>query len=316
MGNVYNIMQENNRTAKATALVVRQLIEDWISDLKMNRTGVPTSQSEVTMIWSVAVSIFCVGGMIGGSLVGWVADSMGRKGGLLLNNILVLLTVIFEGSAKAAKSYEMIIIGRFLIGINAGLNAGLAPMYLAEISPVHLRGAVGTVYQLVITISILVSQILGLEHVLGTAEQWPLLLCLTIVPALFQMCTLPFCPESPKYLLLSRGKDMDAQRGTKKYKAIATITVRVFVLSWFLSSSSSAVLVAWHNRGPRRDGGDANGIRVDEAHTKSHRARAVCKSGTSYTIVHLHHDHVCPAAVRYQCRHVLLDKNLYDGTAR
>lgn len=194
-------------------LNVYQLIENWISELKMNRTGEPTSQTEVTMIWSVAVSIFCVGGMIGGSLVGWVADRFGRKGGLLLNNILVVLTVIFEGSAKAAKSYEMIIIGRFLIGINAGLNAGLAPMYLAEISPVHLRGAVGTVYQLVITISILVSQILGLEQILGTAEQWPLLLCLTIVPAIFQICTLPLCPESPKYLLLSRGKDMDAQRG-------------------------------------------------------------------------------------------------------
>ncbi|XP_067217179.1 solute carrier family 2, facilitated glucose transporter member 1 isoform X2 [Linepithema humile] len=190
----------------------QQLIENWISELKMNRTGEPTSQTEVTMIWSVAVSIFCVGGMIGGSLVGWVADRFGRKGGLLLNNILVVLTVIFEGSAKAAKSYEMIIVGRFLIGINAGLNAGLAPMYLAEISPVHLRGAVGTVYQLVITISILVSQILGLEQILGTAEQWPLLLCLTIVPAIFQICTLPLCPESPKYLLLSRGKDMDAQR--------------------------------------------------------------------------------------------------------
>ncbi|XP_018300970.1 solute carrier family 2, facilitated glucose transporter member 1 isoform X2 [Mycetomoellerius zeteki] len=190
----------------------QQLIEDWIKDLKTNRTGIPTEKTEVTLIWSLAVSIFCVGGMIGGSMVGWAADRFGRKGGLLLNNILVLLTVIFEGSAKAAKSYEMVIVGRFLIGINSGLNAGLAPMYLAEISPVHLRGAVGTVYQLVITISILVSQILGLEQVLGTANQWPLLLCLTIVPAFFQMCTLPLCPESPKYLLLNRGKDMDAQR--------------------------------------------------------------------------------------------------------
>ncbi|XP_066601635.1 solute carrier family 2, facilitated glucose transporter member 1-like [Prorops nasuta] len=190
----------------------QELIESWISEIKENRTGVPTSQSEVTMIWSVAVSIFCVGGMIGGSMVGWVADKFGRKGGLLLNNILVLLTVIFEGSAKAARSYEMIIIGRFLIGINSGLNAGLAPMYLAEISPVHLRGAVGTVYQLVITISILIAQILGLEQILGTSDQWPLLLCLTVVPAIFQLATLPLCPESPKFLLLSRGKDMDAQR--------------------------------------------------------------------------------------------------------
>ncbi|XP_054001947.1 solute carrier family 2, facilitated glucose transporter member 1-like isoform X4 [Hylaeus anthracinus] len=191
----------------------QQLIENWISELKENRTGRPTQQSEVTIIWAIAVSIFCVGGMIGGSLVGWVADRFGRKGGLLLNNILVLLTVIFEGSAKAAKSYEMIVIGRFIIGINAGLNAGLAPMYLAEISPIHLRGAVGTVYQLVITMSILVSQVLGLEQILGTDEYWPLLLCLTIVPAIFQVATLPLCPESPKYLLVTKGKDMEAQRG-------------------------------------------------------------------------------------------------------
>lgn len=48
-------------------------------------------------------------------------------------------------------------------------------MYLTEISPVNLRGAVGTIYQLVITISILTSTILGLPQLLGTAELWPLL---------------------------------------------------------------------------------------------------------------------------------------------
>lgn len=212
---------------------VLQLIEDWISNLKMNRTGQVTKQSEVTMIWSIAVSIFCVGGMIGGSLVGSIADRFGRKGGLLINNILVLLTVIFEGCAKTAKSYEMIIIGRFLIGINAGLNAGLAPMYLSEISPIHLRGAVGTVYQLVITMSILVSQILGLEQILGTAEQWPLLLCLTIVPAIFQVIALPFCPESPKYLLVTRGKDMEAQRGKFSILIIIRYPKIVYIINCF-----------------------------------------------------------------------------------
>lgn len=130
----------------------------------------------------------------------------------MLNNTLVILATILEGASKSAGSYEMIIYGRFLIGINSGLNAGLAPMYLAEISPIHLRGAVGTVYQLVITISILVAQVLGLRSLLGTESQWPILLSMTIVPAIFQLVTLPFCPESPKFLLLSRGKEIEAQR--------------------------------------------------------------------------------------------------------
>ena len=158
-------------------------------------------------------------------------------------------------AAKWTGRFEMLIVGRYvkyahlkrgripesnslfsrlLIGINSGLNAGLSPMYLSEISPVALRGAVGTVYQLIITISILLSQILGMANVLGNDAGWPWLLGLTIIPGIFQVrahvtlrdisscivnrpqfCvqvfTLPFCPESPKYLLLDRD---DEERAT------------------------------------------------------------------------------------------------------
>lgn len=75
-----------------------QLIEEWINETKYNRTGEKVDQSTVTMIWSIAVAIFCVGGMIGGAITGVVAERFGRKGSLLLSNVLFAVAVIFQGT--------------------------------------------------------------------------------------------------------------------------------------------------------------------------------------------------------------------------
>ncbi|XP_072376452.1 solute carrier family 2, facilitated glucose transporter member 1-like isoform X1 [Diabrotica undecimpunctata] len=187
------------------------VIENWIKESMHNRTGEIPTQENVTFVFSLMTAVFCIGGMIGGSTTGMIADRFGRKGGLLLNNILVFLAIICEGCSKSISSYELIILGRFFIGLNSGLNAGLAPMYLAEISPINLRGAVGTVYQLVITISILIAQVLGLKGILGTDDHWVTLLMMTVVPAILQLITLPFCPESPKFLL-GKGNEHAATR--------------------------------------------------------------------------------------------------------
>ncbi|CAG2110354.1 unnamed protein product [Medioppia subpectinata] len=171
----------------------QELVQKFISeahterfhDLSLNITSNTTSSDvsgdavTVNLIYSIMVSIFCIGGMIGALLTGYVAEKFGRKGGLLWNNVFVFLAAGLMGFSKMCRSYEMLIMGRFFIGFNAGLNAGLAPMYLTEISPTHLRGAIGTIYQLVITISILTSNILGLPQILGTADKWPILFALT-----------------------------------------------------------------------------------------------------------------------------------------
>ena len=65
-----------------------------------------------------------------------------RKKGLLLNNILAAIGAVFLLGAKYAGSYEMLLAGRLVIGINSGINAGISPMYLTEICPTSLRGAV------------------------------------------------------------------------------------------------------------------------------------------------------------------------------
>jgi SP family facilitated glucose transporter-like MFS transporter 1 len=204
----------------------QELVQKFISeahterfqDLTMNITAnstanyINSSAGTVNLIYSIMVSIFCIGGMIGALLTGYVAEKFGRKGGLLWNNVFVFLAAGLMGFSKMCRSYEMLIMGRFFIGFNAGLNAGLAPLYLTEISPTHLRGAIGTIYQLVITISILTSNILGLPQILGTDEKWPILFAATIVPSIFMLVTLPLCPESPKHILINQGRDVTAQR--------------------------------------------------------------------------------------------------------
>lgn len=49
-------------------------------------------------------------------------------------------------------------------------------MYVSEIAPLNLRGALGTVNQLAVTVGLLVSQILGIEQLLGNSQNWHILL--------------------------------------------------------------------------------------------------------------------------------------------
>ncbi|VDP42182.1 unnamed protein product, partial [Soboliphyme baturini] len=114
--------------------------------------------------------------MIGGTFSGFVADRFGRKGGMLLNNIIALFAACLMGFCKVANSYWLLIFGRLVIGINCGLNSALCPMYLTEISSINMRGMLGSVNQLVLTIAILVAQVLGMTEVMGNDYAWPTLL--------------------------------------------------------------------------------------------------------------------------------------------
>ena len=76
-------------------------------------------------------------------------------------------------------------------------------MYVAEIAPINIRGAMGTVNQLGVTSGILTSMVLGLEQALGGDDTWPILLALTAVPSLLQCVILPFMPETPTFFFLN-----------------------------------------------------------------------------------------------------------------
>lgn len=189
-----------------------KVIQNFYNSTYYNRHGEYMSSSLQTLLWSVTVSIFAIGGMVGGLSGGYLANRFGRKGGLLRNNILNLIAGGLLISSKFSHSYEMLIAGRFVGGVCCGINTAIVPLYLSEMAPTALRGLSGTLNQLAICTGTLVSEILGLGDVMATPDMWNYLLGCTLVPMVFQLLTLPWCPESPQYLMINLGSEDMAEK--------------------------------------------------------------------------------------------------------
>ncbi|XP_077204528.1 solute carrier family 2, facilitated glucose transporter member 2 isoform X2 [Paroedura picta] len=167
---------------------------------------------KITMLWSMSVAMFAVGGMISSFAVGWIGDKMGRIRALQLLNILSITGNVFLGVSKMGPSHILIIIGRFITGLYCGIMSGIVPLYVGEIAPTPLRGALGTFHQLATVIGILISQVLGLRMLLGNESLWPMLISLSGAAAALQLFMLFLCPESPRYLYIKLGKAEDAKK--------------------------------------------------------------------------------------------------------
>ncbi|XP_053481817.1 solute carrier family 2, facilitated glucose transporter member 1 [Ictalurus furcatus] len=178
-------------------------IQAFFRNASLERYGQAMEVSTITTLWGFAVAIFSVGGMVGALSVGALVNKFGRRKSMLLCNILALIGGGLMGLSNLSQSYEMVILGRLVIGIFCGFYTGLTPMYVGEIAPTALRGAFGTLHQLGVVVGILIAQILGLDSLLGSQDLWPLLLGLTVLPALLQSIMLLFCSESPRYLLIN-----------------------------------------------------------------------------------------------------------------
>ncbi|KAL2090826.1 hypothetical protein ACEWY4_013089 [Coilia grayii] len=168
--------------------------------------------------------MFSVGGIFGSFSVGVFVNRFGRKKSMLMANSLAFVSAGLMGFSKLAASWEMLIIGRFVVGLYSGMSTGFVPMYVGEVSPTALRGALGTLHQLGIVTGILIAQVFGMESIMGNAELWPLLLGFTFIPAVLQCALFPFCPESPRYLLINRNEENKAKAALKKLRGGADVS--------------------------------------------------------------------------------------------
>jgi len=108
-----------------------------------------------------------------------------------------------------AKHYAVLIIGRIIVGIGTGLVTVITPMYITEIAPPHIRGALGSATQLMINIGIIVSIAIALPLAnIYWGYRW--MLGIAAFPAILQLLGAIFiCTDTPRYLM-SKGRNSDA----------------------------------------------------------------------------------------------------------
>ncbi|XP_044052782.1 solute carrier family 2, facilitated glucose transporter member 11b isoform X1 [Siniperca chuatsi] len=191
-------------------------VQNFINQTWRERYQTDISEDVLTLLWSSIVSIFTIGGLIGATIGGTMSVKLGRKGTLLTNNIFALMAALLMGLSYSTGLFELLIIGRLLTGINAGIGICVQPLYLGEIAPTALRGAMGMGTSIFITGGILTGQVIGLKELLGREEYWPILLSTTCIPAFLQLLILPWFPESPRYLLIDKGDDEGCKKALKQ----------------------------------------------------------------------------------------------------
>ena len=156
--------------------------------------------SDHTIEWIVSSMMF--GAAVGAAGAGWMSASLGRKRSLILAAILFVAGSLLCGAAWSPQS---LIAARIVLGLAIGLAAFTAPLYLAEVASEDNRGAMISLYQLMITIGILVAFLS--DTAFSYSGNWRWMLGVIAIPGVLFLFAVLLLPDSPRWLMMRNRKD-------------------------------------------------------------------------------------------------------------
>ncbi|XP_044499481.1 sugar transporter ERD6-like 5 [Mangifera indica] len=152
--------------------------------------------------YSVFGSALTIGGLVGATVNGKVTDLIGRRRAFWLADLFFIIGWLAIAFSQAAWSLDL---GRLSLGIGIGVTFYVAPVYVAEITPKSIRGALTVANQLMLTSGTL------LMYALGTVVSWRTLALIGVAPCFVQVFGIFFIPESPRWLaMVGRETELDA----------------------------------------------------------------------------------------------------------
>jgi SP family galactose:H+ symporter-like MFS transporter len=149
-----------------------------------------------------------VGAVIGAMFSGRIADVVGRKKVILTAAVIFIIGAIWSG---ASSGPVMLVMARFFLGIAIGVSSFSVPLYIAEISPTKSRGTLVSMFQLLITIGIMVSYLSDSAFAVPDGHPdfnscWRPMFYVGVIPALIMFTGMIFLPETPRWLI-SKGHE-------------------------------------------------------------------------------------------------------------
>ncbi|MEO7028086.1 MAG: sugar porter family MFS transporter [Acidobacteriaceae bacterium] len=144
----------------------------------------------------IVVSAVLVGAICGASLGGALTDRLGRR------SLMIAAGIIFVASSFSAAispTVPLLIAARVVSGIAIGLASFISPMYIAELVPARVRGALVAVNMLAITTGIVVAYLT--DYGLARPGGWRWMFALGALPAFGLTVGMWFLPDSPRWLI-------------------------------------------------------------------------------------------------------------------
>ena len=169
----------------------------------------------------IVVSSVLVGAVIGAVIGGVLTNRFGRRIMIILAGIIFTVSAV---STALAQTVTWLIAARIASGIGIGIASFISPMYIAELVPAKVRGALVAVNMLAITTGIVIAYMV--DYAFSGIQGWRYMFGLAAIPSIALVIGMWRLPDSPRWLI-SKSKVEQARRVLQRARTVSDVSPEI-----------------------------------------------------------------------------------------